>query len=84
MLLKYSRSSHDKSCIGFEKEKEMKEKPNIHYSNYRKFGQRPKGSPKPLRTTPKGSKKIWVPKKMIIPVVDVFNSRKKTLVMVPG
>ncbi|RDY14807.1 hypothetical protein CR513_00059, partial [Mucuna pruriens] len=43
----------------------------------------PKGPSKPLRINPKESKKILVPKSMIIPVADVFNNRKQTLVMVP-
>ncbi|RDX71112.1 hypothetical protein CR513_49577, partial [Mucuna pruriens] len=30
-LLKYNRSPHDKSGVGFEKENEIKEKPNIYY-----------------------------------------------------
>ncbi|RDX94251.1 hypothetical protein CR513_23381, partial [Mucuna pruriens] len=90
-LLKYSRSPHDKFGLGFEKEKEIKEKSNIHYSNYRKFGCRSydyrecsKGSFKPSRTSPKGPKKIWVPKIMIILVANVFNSRKKIVVMKGG
>ncbi|RDX96792.1 hypothetical protein CR513_20506, partial [Mucuna pruriens] len=71
-LLKYSRSPHDKSSLGFEKEKENKRKTKFHCSNYRKFRWRsydcrecPKGLSKPLRTNPK---KIW----------------KKTTVMVLG
>ncbi|RDX68011.1 hypothetical protein CR513_53051, partial [Mucuna pruriens] len=39
-------------------------------------GECPKGSFKPSRTNPKRSKKIWVPKTMIIHVAYVFNSRK--------
>ncbi|RDX75065.1 hypothetical protein CR513_45107, partial [Mucuna pruriens] len=39
-LLKYNKSPHDKSGLGFEKEKKIKEKPNIHCSTYRKFGHR--------------------------------------------
>ncbi|RDX85898.1 hypothetical protein CR513_32841, partial [Mucuna pruriens] len=39
-LLKYNKSSHDKSSLDFEKDKEIIEKPNIHYSIYRKFGHR--------------------------------------------
>ncbi|RDX88611.1 hypothetical protein CR513_29775, partial [Mucuna pruriens] len=64
-LLKYSRSPHDKFGLGFKKEKKIKEKPNIHCSNYRKFGHRSydyqkclKGPSKPSRTNPKGPKKI--------------------------
>ncbi|RDX88301.1 hypothetical protein CR513_30125, partial [Mucuna pruriens] len=83
-LLKYSKSPHDKSVLGFEKEKEIKEKPNIHCSNYRKFGCRshdyrkhPKGSSKPSSTNPKGPKKFWVPKSMIIP------NAYETPIMVP-
>ncbi|RDX80225.1 hypothetical protein CR513_39247, partial [Mucuna pruriens] len=63
-LLKYSRCPHEKFGFGFEKEKEIKEKLNIHCSNCRKFGhrsydcrKRPKGSSKPLRTNLKGPKK---------------------------
>ncbi|RDY13537.1 hypothetical protein CR513_01532, partial [Mucuna pruriens] len=63
-----NRSSYDKSGLGFEKEKEIKEKQNIHCSTYRKFGHKsydyrehPKRLSKPLRTNPKGPKKIWVP-----------------------
>ncbi|RDX96786.1 hypothetical protein CR513_20519, partial [Mucuna pruriens] len=37
-LLKYSKSPHDKFGLGFEKENKIKEKSNIHCSNYRKFG----------------------------------------------
>ncbi|RDY03497.1 hypothetical protein CR513_12900, partial [Mucuna pruriens] len=44
----------------------------------------PKEPSKPSRTNPKGPKKIWVPKTMTIPIADVFNSMKKTPVMVPG
>ncbi|RDY11973.1 hypothetical protein CR513_03292, partial [Mucuna pruriens] len=72
---------HDKSSLGFEKEKVIKEKSNIHCSNYRKFGcksydcrERPKGLSKPSRTNSKGPKKIWAPKSMIIHVAYVFNS----------
>ncbi|RDX80765.1 hypothetical protein CR513_38641, partial [Mucuna pruriens] len=45
---------------------------------------RPKGSSKPSRTNPKGPKKFWVPKSMIIPVVNVFNSRKEIHIMILG
>ncbi|RDY06109.1 hypothetical protein CR513_09958, partial [Mucuna pruriens] len=90
-LLKYSRSLRDKSNIGFEKEKKINEKPNIHCSNYRKFGcrsndcrDRPKGPSKPSRTNLKGPKKIWIPKTMIIPVLGVLNNRKKSPVIVLG
>ncbi|RDY06941.1 hypothetical protein CR513_09014, partial [Mucuna pruriens] len=88
ILLKYSISPHDKSDLDFEKEKEIKEKSNIHLSNYRKFGRRSydykerlKGSSKPSRTNPKGSKKICVFKTMIILIAYMFSSRKKTPVM---
>ena len=37
-----------------------------------------------FRTNQKGSKKIWVPKEKIIPVVDIFNHNKSTPIMVPG
>ncbi|RDX91267.1 hypothetical protein CR513_26783, partial [Mucuna pruriens] len=64
-LLKYIRRPHDKLGLGFEKDKELKEKPNIHCLNHRNFGCRfydyivhPKGSSKSSRTNPKGPKKI--------------------------
>ncbi|RDX93989.1 hypothetical protein CR513_23675, partial [Mucuna pruriens] len=74
-----------------DNEEEIKEKLNIYCSNYRKFGRRsydcrkhPKGLFKPSRTNPKKPKKIWATKSMIILIVDVFNSKKETLVMVLG
>ncbi|RDY04602.1 hypothetical protein CR513_11671, partial [Mucuna pruriens] len=57
--------------------KEIKEnKPNIHCSTSKELS-------KPSRTNPKGPKKTWVPKTMIIPVVDVLNNKKETPIMVP-
>ncbi|RDX82435.1 hypothetical protein CR513_36784, partial [Mucuna pruriens] len=60
---------HNKFSLHFEKKKEIKEKTNIHCSNYRNFGHKsddckesPKGSSKSSRNNPKGPKKIWVPK----------------------
>ncbi|RDX80234.1 hypothetical protein CR513_39243, partial [Mucuna pruriens] len=64
-LLKYSRSPHDKFGLGFEKDKEIKEIPNIKCLNHKKFGHRPyycrehpKRMSKPTRTNQRGSKKI--------------------------
>ncbi|RDX91730.1 hypothetical protein CR513_26246, partial [Mucuna pruriens] len=58
---KYRRILHDKSNLGFEEDKELKEKPIFCCLNHRKFRrrsydcrERPKGSSKPLRTNPKG------------------------------
>ncbi|RDX69941.1 Copia protein, partial [Mucuna pruriens] len=66
-LLKYNRSPHEKFGLGFGKEKEIKEKPNIHYSTYKKCGHRSydyresrKGPSKPSRNNPKGPKKFWI------------------------
>ncbi|RDY11391.1 hypothetical protein CR513_03946, partial [Mucuna pruriens] len=82
-LLKYNKSPHDKSDLGFEKEKEIKEdKPNIYCQNYRK--ENLKGSSKPSKIKTKGPKKIWVPKTTIILVAYVFSNRKETLIMIPG
>ncbi|RDX89697.1 hypothetical protein CR513_28542, partial [Mucuna pruriens] len=66
-LLKYNKSPHDKFGLGFEKEKKIKEKPNIHCSTYKKFRHKsydyrehPKGMSKPSRINPKGPMKIWM------------------------
>ena len=43
-----------------------------------------KGLPNPFMANTKGPKKIWVPRKKVILIAYVLNSRKLTLVMVPG
>ncbi|RDY05653.1 hypothetical protein CR513_10486, partial [Mucuna pruriens] len=59
----------------------LKYNTNPHYKSSLEY---PKGMSKPSRTNPKGPKKFWVPKIMIIHVAYVFKSKKETLVMVPG
>ena len=39
------------------------------------------GASNGFKANTKGPKKIWVPKKRIIPVADVFDSRKQTPIM---
>jgi len=43
-----------------------------------------KGSTNPFLANTKGPKKIRVPKKNIIPIADVLDSRKQTSIMVLG
>ena len=47
-------------------------------------GQPKKGASNTFLVNTKGSKKIWVPKKKLIPIVDVLDSRKQMSIMVPG
>ncbi|RDX64516.1 hypothetical protein CR513_56927, partial [Mucuna pruriens] len=61
-----NRHPRDKIGLGFDKKKEIKrDKSNVHYLNYRKFGhmsydcrERPKGPSKHYRTNKKGPNRI--------------------------
>ncbi|RDY01597.1 hypothetical protein CR513_15057, partial [Mucuna pruriens] len=89
-VIKYKRHPYDKIGLGYDKKNDIKrDKSNIHCINYRKFRHLsydcrdcPKGLPKPSRTNKKGPNKIWVPKDMIIPVVDFLDNRKKRPIMI--
>ncbi|RDX92102.1 hypothetical protein CR513_25820, partial [Mucuna pruriens] len=68
-----------------------KEKSTSHRLNYGRFGHlsydyrdSPKGLSIPTKTNKKGPKRIWVPKNMIVPIVDLINNRKETSTMEKG
>ncbi|RDX88944.1 hypothetical protein CR513_29400, partial [Mucuna pruriens] len=94
ILFKKGRMMHprDKYGIGFDKKKDLKKDKSTSYClNYGKFGHMsyscgdcPKKKPsKHFKTNKKGPKKILVPRNLTIPIVDLLDNKKDTLVMVP-
>ena len=83
-MSRYSRSSLDKSRNGYDGKVYVHDEDTIvcyfcgktrhMMSRCRDYPK--KGSTNPFMANKKGPKKIWVLKKNIIPVVDVFDSRK--------
>ncbi|RDX75496.1 hypothetical protein CR513_44605, partial [Mucuna pruriens] len=90
-ILKYKRHLYEKFGIEYDKKKDLKKDKSIsYYLNCGKFAHlsydckdHPKGPSKPSRTNRKGAKRIWISKKMIVPVIDLLDSRKETPIMVP-
>ena len=56
---------------------------NIKYTSS-DYSVKPKFNPSFSKTNKSGPTKMWVPKDKIIHVADIFSSKAKTPVMVPG
>ncbi|RDX97787.1 hypothetical protein CR513_19407, partial [Mucuna pruriens] len=90
-ILKHKRHPYDKSSISYDKKKDLKKNMSIsHCLNCGRFGDLSydcidhlKGLSKPSRTNKKRPKRILVPKNMIVPIANWFDSRKETPIMVP-
>ncbi|RDX78362.1 hypothetical protein CR513_41367, partial [Mucuna pruriens] len=91
-ILKNKRHPYDKFGIGYDKKKYLKkDKSTSHCVNCGKFGYlcydcgdcKKKRSSKPFKTNQKGPKRIWVPKNMMVFVVDLLDSKKETSIIVP-
>ncbi|RDX98141.1 hypothetical protein CR513_18992, partial [Mucuna pruriens] len=89
MILMCKRHPYDKYDIGHDKKKDLKKDISTsHCLNCGKFRHlsydyrdRPKGLSKLSKIGKKGPKRIWVPKNMIIFIVDLLDNRKKTLII---
>ncbi|RDX64045.1 hypothetical protein CR513_57442, partial [Mucuna pruriens] len=82
LILKHKRHSYDKSGIGYDKKKDLKKDKFGHLSYCCK--NHPKGSFKQSRTNKKIPNRIWLPKNMIVLIVDLLDSRKETPIMILG
>nr|KYP53978.1 hypothetical protein KK1_000143 [Cajanus cajan] len=91
-ILKYSRSSNDKSGIGYIEPKPENESSTSTCSTYGKHEHstskcshmHKKRYSKTSNANTHGPKSIWVRKTEIIPFVDLFNKEKKCPVMILG
>ncbi len=92
MILGTSRFPFDKSGLGYQKVEKPVTKIKFHSkcTICKKQGHLAdrcffkKKRSKTSKVNPKGPKKIWVPKSLIVPVADILNKKKKTPQMVPG
>ncbi len=92
LMLGTSRFSSDKSGLGYQKVEKHITKIKLHSqcTICKKQGHKAdrcffrKMRSKTSKANPKGPKKIWVPKSLIIPLADVLNRKKKTPPMVSG
>ena len=90
-LLGYYKISLDKSGNGYNGKVYVHDENTIvcfFYGKTRHMTSRcrdrsKKGSPNPFMANTKGPKKIWIPKKKVIPIADVLDTKKKTPIMVP-